>query len=400
MGERVEVLVVGGGPAGAATAAVLAARGREVLVLERDVFPRDKLCGDFIHPFGVAALDELGVLDAIRPHARVLEGMMIVSPAGRAICALFPWGFGLSLRRAVLDEVLLGAAARAGAVVHTGRAVRGAHRRAGRWQVATDHGEVSARLLVGADGLRSAVARAAGMGRIPSRGGRYAIGLRVRGLAVTEGYAEMHLARDAYCGVSAFPGGEANVTIVQPKAALLRHRDLIARGPFDLAAGRLLMGFPALRARLNSATVTGRRAIGPLAPAARPAVGDGVLLVGDAASFTDPLTGQGVSMALTGAMRAAEVIDHALNSGDVSAAGLAAYARWQRQRLRTLRRFLRLVDWVALRGPIIEPLARAWQRHPALASRFLGVIGNAEPVRRVLAPAYVSRLALACLWRT
>ncbi len=399
MAGSVEVLVVGGGPAGAATAAALAARGREVLLLDRAAFPRDKLCGDFIHPFGVAALDHLGVLPDLRPHARLLRGMIIVSPAGREVLAPFPGGAGLSLRRAVLDDLLLAAAQRAGATIQTGRGARAAYRGESRWHVATDDGVVAARLLVGADGLRSAVARAAGLSGRPVKEGRYAVGLRVLGLPTSEGWAEMHLAAGAYCGVSTFPGGEATVTTVQPKAALARHRAVIAQGPIDQVARRLLAPFPSLHARLEGATITGLSAVGPLAPSARPVVGDGVLLVGDAASFTDPLTGQGVSLALTGAMKAAAVIDGALEAGDVGAAALADYGRWHRNRHAGLHRFLRLVDWLALRSRLIEPLARAWQRHPALASRFLGVIGNAEPVGRVLAPAYVSRLALACIWR-
>ncbi|HEV8339358.1 MAG TPA: geranylgeranyl reductase family protein [bacterium] len=399
MARSVEVLVVGGGPAGAAAAAALAGRGREVLVLERSLFPREKLCGDFIHPYGVVALEPLGVLTELRPHARILTGMRIVSPAGREVFAPFPGGVGLSLSRAVLDDCLLRAARRAGAAVETGRAVRGAHRRGGRWRIRTDDGEIAARILVGADGARSLVARAAGLSRSPTRRGRYAVGLRVRGLAMWEGYAEMHLARGAYCGVSAFPGGEANVTMVGAKRAISRSRDLIARTLLDRAARELLAPFPALRNRVEAGTITQLRAIGPLAPSHRPVVADGVVLVGDAAAHTDPLTGQGVSMALTGAAVAAEVIDRALTAGNAGAPALADYARWHRRRCGGLRRFLRLIDWVALRSPLIEPLARAWGSHPVVASRFLGIIGNADPVRGALTPAYLSRLALACIWR-
>lgn len=277
--------------------------------------------------------------------------------------------------------------------------MRHAHRLWDRWRVVTDRGVLSTRVLVGADGFHSVVARAAGLGWRRARRGRYAIGLRVRGLPATAGWAEMHLARGAYCGVSAFPNGESTVTAVRPRASLQGGRDLLAKGPLDQAARHVLAPFPALRARLERAAITSLRAVGPLAPQTRPVVGDGVLLVGDAASFTDPLTGQGVSLALTGAMRAGEVIDMALEAGDVSALALAAYAQWHRGRTGALHRFLRLVDWLALRSPWIEPLVRAWQRHPALASRFLGVIGNGEPVRGVLAPTYLSRLTLACIWR-
>lgn len=215
----------------------------------------------------------------------------------------------------------------------------------------------------------------------------------------------MHLARNAYCGVSAFPDGRANVTMVVNRAVLRawRSRPAVGSDQQGLSRHRLnlvLARFPRLRPRiLAGAQVHGMRTIGPLAPTAGPVVRDGVVLVGDAAAFTDPLTGQGVSLALTGALVAAETIDHALRGGDVRAPQLARYAQWHQRRLLALQGFLRLVDWIALRTPMIEPLARTWQRHPALAARFLGVIGNGDPARRVLGPSYVSRLMLACISR-
>ncbi len=367
-------------------------------MLERAHFPCTKLCGDFIHPYGVAALDRLGVLTELLPRARILRGMKIVSPAGREVFGAFPAGIGLSLSRAVLDERLLQAARRAGAAVETGRAARAVQRRSGRWQVRTEEAEISARILVGADGARSLVARAAGLSDPPATRGRYAVGLRVRGMATSEGYAEMHLARDAYCGVSTFPDGETTVTMVGRKHEILRRRELIARGLLDGAAHGLLAPFPALRSRVGAGTITELRATGPLAPSGHPVAADGVLLVGDAADHTDPLTGQGVSMALVSAAVAAEVVDRALTAGNTGATALSAYARWHR-RWHALHRLLDLIDWVALRSPLIEPLARAWGRHPALAKSFLGIIGNADPVRGVVSPAYLSRLALACIWR-
>lgn len=405
MDRAADVVIIGGGPAGATTALALARRGYEVALLDRAVFPREKLCGDYIHPLGAAALDRLGLFEEIRPHAQTLTGMLVVSPAGREVFARFPAGRGLSVSRAILDDAILRAAQRAGVTVETSRAARQVIRHGDRWRVLTDDGAWDGRVLVGADGLHSIVARGAGLRAGPARQGRYAVGLYLQGLRTHEGFGEMHLARDAYCGVSAFPDGRANVTMVVNKAVLRawRSRPAVGSDQQGLSRHRLnlvLARFPQLRPRiLAGAQVHGMRTIGPLAPTAGPVVRDGVVLVGDAAAFTDPLTGQGVSLALTGALVAAETIDHALRGGDVRAPQLARYAQWHQRRLLALQGFLRLVDWIALRTPMIEPLARTWQRHPPLAARFLGVIGNGDPARRVLGPGYVSRLMLACISR-
>lgn len=405
MNRSADVVIIGGGPAGSAAALALARRGYEVALVDRAVFPREKLCGDYIHPLGAAALDHLGLFEEIRPYAQTLRGMLVVSPAGREVFARFPTGRGLSVSRAIVDDTLLRAAQRAGVMVEMGRAARQVIRHGDRWRILTDDGAWDARVLVGADGLRSIVARGAGLRTGPPRQGRYAIGLYIRGLATYKGFGEMHLARDAYCGVSAFPDGRANVTMVVNKAVLRTWRARLSGGFDQQGLGQhrldlMLARFPRLGPRIRAgAQVHGMRAIGPLAPTAGPVVRDGVVLVGDAAAFTDPLTGQGVSLALTGALVAAETIDHALRGGDVCAPQLARYAHWHQRRLLALHGFLRLVDWIALRTPVIEPLARTWQRHPALAARFLGVIGNGDAARRVLGPGYVSRLLLACISR-
>ena len=170
-----EVVIVGGGPAGAATAIALARAGRDVLVLERSRFPRDKPCGDCANPGSLEELRRLGVAERLetllRPHE--LRGWYVEAPDGSAFRAEFGRSrsgdaapqLGWAVRRRDLDRALLDEARRAGArvrfgfrvfdVTRRGKRVCGVVGRSGAYGEET----IRASWVVGADGLRSVVRR-------------------------------------------------------------------------------------------------------------------------------------------------------------------------------------------------------------------------------------------------
>ena len=180
--ERREVLVVGGGPAGAATAIRLARLGRDVLLLERAPTWRWRACGVFTSPATVVALRRLGIGEAdIARVARRIPAMRVETPSGPSFRLTYGDDGSLAaspvgLDRSALDPLLLQAARSAGAEVRTGVVVR-----AVRDGVATlgDGSTVHARAVVGADGLRSVVARDAGAVLRPPLGGRPALTFHV-----------------------------------------------------------------------------------------------------------------------------------------------------------------------------------------------------------------------------
>src|SRR5205823_8819624 len=167
--ERAQVVIVGGGPAGSALAFALARSGVSVTVLDRAHFPRSKPCAEYLSPQASRILASMGVLDEVeRSGAAQLAGMVIRAPNGTRVIGEFAGcsvkGFrdrGLSVRREILDAILLRAARDAGAevreAVHVVDVVRDATGRA--CGVRTVDGEIRADLVVGADGLRSIVAR-------------------------------------------------------------------------------------------------------------------------------------------------------------------------------------------------------------------------------------------------
>ena len=281
----IDLLVVGGGPAGLGTAIHAARAGLEVMVAEPRPAPIDKACGEGLMPGAVHALAELGVV--VDGHR--LRGIRYVDDRHRAE-ALFTPDPGRGVRRTDLHAALARRAVELGVPVVPVRA----------GSVRQDAGSVSAagitaRYLAAADGLHSPIRRQLALELSDPRPPRY--GLR-RHFEVRpwSDCVEVHWS----------PQAEAYVTPLGPDlvgVAVLTSE----RGPFDTHLAR----FPALAERLAGAAAEPVRGAGPLRQRVRARVAGRVLLVGDAAGYIDALTGEGISLALA----AAQELVHCVRTG-------------------------------------------------------------------------------------
>jgi geranylgeranyl reductase family protein len=398
-----DVVVVGAGPAGSATAAHLARAGLDVLLVDRSRFPRDKPCSEYLSPGATPLLQRLGVADEVErtAHAK-LTGMKVVAPSGAVMCGRFaaahpytsPRPYSYALPRTTLDAILVDAAARAGATIReaapveellfSGGAVAGVVARTGNGT----REAVRARAVVGADGLRSVVARRLGLRRSsPPR--RIAFTAHVADVAGVDGMGELHVGRSGYVGLGPIGGGVTTVALVLPLARV-RAGGRGCRAAFFAELER----FPGLRGRFDPRRVVRDVLVtGPFAQWSRCSVGDGALLVGDAADFFDPFTGQGIYSALCGAELAAGTVVTALaRGGPVGRAVLAPYRRARRAAFAgkwLLERLIGLgVGWPGLADRVIARLAR----RPDLADLVVGATGNFVPARAALAPGVLARL--------
>jgi flavin-dependent dehydrogenase len=356
-----DLAIVGGGPAGLATALGARRAGRDVVGLDR--FPPtlgalEKACGEGLMPDAAAHLRDLGI--ELGPgEAYPFRGIRYVD-GDVAAEGSFPGARGLGVRRLALHQALVRRAEEAGVRLLWGVAAKGLAPDAGQgWTgIETDQGRIAARWIVGADGLLSKVRRWAGLETGPGPLRRFGVRRHYQISPWTD-CVEVHWG----------PGCEAYVTPVGPDligVALLWSGD--ARGFDDL-----LSRFPALQERLAGAPVASRdRGAGPLHQKVRGVQRANLALVGDAAGYLDAITGEGLAVALH---QSAALVE-ALKKG--SLAGYAAASR----RIHRLPDAMTALMLALERRPRLRKRAiRALSAEPALFSLLLGIHGRQLPAR-------------------
>ena len=388
--------MVGAGPAGAASAILLAERGFDVVVLDRAAFPRPKLCGEYLSPEAARVLDRLGVLKLLDAAGAVpLAGMRITAPDGtvvtgryRAIGRWRPYrDHALAVPRETLDNLL---ADRLRALpVDFRERVRVSDVLIERGRVvgveATDASgapqRVRAPLVVAADGRASVVAHRLGLRR-PHPLARMAFVTYLTGLADAGDVGEIFVDPPDYAILNPVAPDRVNMSIVVPLAHGAPFSERL--DAFFVARVKQL---PHLARRVAGATIATRvRALGPLAyRVAPPAVG-GVLLVGDAAGFYDPFTGEGVFTGLRSAELAAETATAALRSGDCSVAALRAHTRAHHAVFAGKERLTHALQLLIRHRRAANLAAHVLAQRPALLDVVLGAIGDFVPPGALLDP--------------
>jgi menaquinone-9 beta-reductase len=399
---QVDVAIVGAGPAGAVLAARLAGAGVEVVVLERSPAWHWRASGVFASPAAVDALQRAGLEEpAIAAVARPIPAMRLETPGGALVRLTYGADDGgppaVGLDRSRLDPALVDVARAAGAEVRLGQAVEavrfaGGARALARLLTRSSEGqsEIRARVVVGADGAHSIVARAAGVlrpTRLPPR-----IGLSYHlpdGRADGPLDARMRVLRDGYVGIAPVPGGRVNVGIVLGST----WRADLARDGAARTAAAIVAAIPAA----TDDPATWRHAspcepiagTSPLGGRVTRRAGTGWLLVGDAAGFLDPFTGEGLHRALVSTELAAPAIRAQLR-GD--ARGAAAYDRAMQRRFATKDLVSWLVQGFLARPAAFEYAARRLAARPDVRATMGLVMGDLVPANRALDPRFLAML--------
>lgn len=335
-----DVIVVGAGPAGAMTATILAQKGHDVLLLDRYDFPRDKVCGDAVPGGAIERMWHYGMKDKIdtavaRGEFYELNKLLIVSPRGYEISAEFvdstEGADSYVAPRMYFDHVIQQHAIDSGAqfcvaqakepLIDDGKVVGVRVRENG-----TTH-DLRAKITIGADGVTSAIARSLRPKQEQHDDHHRAVAIRayIEDIEEFPNEVEFYLYKDILPGYAwIFPLGEnkANIGL----GMRLDHFRKYNKNLEKLL--RQFLDMPAIKKRLLRGGELKNIASWQLNFGSQPRmkhVFNGALLVGDAAGFINPITGGGIHNSIISAELAANVVDDALKSGDVSYEGMKVY---------------------------------------------------------------------------
>lgn len=407
-----QVIIVGGGPAGSCAAYFLAKRGVEVTLLDRANFPRDKVCAEYLSPECSRILDRLGALSATESSgAAHLEGMRVQAPDGTVMHGDFAAnhgykGFrdrGLAVRRTVLDSILIDRARAAGVRVIENARVTDLlfeQKRVSGVTVTRDEGsqDLRADVVIGADGLRSVVSRRLGLRGASRKPRRLALVSHYTGVAGIGTYGEMFVERSGYCGIVDVGNGLTNLGIVIPVS-----RAGEISGDRTEFVDQWIAGRPHLAKRFADAErVEPVRATGPFASFAKSAWVPGAALIGDAADFFDPITGEGIYAALRGGELLADTLAESSNEWSLPAVdrALAEYGARRTTEFTGKWRIERIVGSLIEKPWVFNRVARTLRKNKDMADLLVGVAGNFVPAAEVLRPKYMMNLLLASTFNT
>jgi menaquinone-9 beta-reductase len=301
--EIFDVAIIGGGPAGSSCAAFCALAGLRALVLEREKFPREKVCGDCLNPSCWSVLERLGVAQQVQalPHSK-LESVEFIAIDGQQVRVDLPTGGNceISVKRCLFDDVLLQRARDVGAQVREETTVTSLVND-GNWKIETATGEsFSARVLVGADGRNSTVARLCNLLPRPARE-RVALQAHVPLPRDFGRRIVLQFLPQGYSGQAPVNEAELNLCLVGTPPTISELRQWAQRH-FEIAADQSW------------------RTITPLTRSPVACGHENVLFIGDAARVVEPFTGEGIYYALRSGELAANAITKILRGKDQQSA--------------------------------------------------------------------------------
>jgi geranylgeranyl reductase family protein len=394
-----DVIIVGAGPAGSATAVHLARAGVRTLLLDKKPFPRDKVCGDCLSPRAQHYLDRLGLLPRVAAESHAATRIRFRAPGGAEAATRIRGNADLP------DQTLVLPRARFDHLLHTHALAAGAEFRVGHVRellpkggVRLDTADLPARLVVIATGAALSLLKRTPLApreRVHSVAARCYLSVTDEHRATLgrdlrfffdhlplPGYAWLFPTGPCTANIGYWYNGEGGVSAASELQRLLTEHPELSRVAAGAASLGAVAGYP-IRTDFLTA----------------PKVATGVLAVGEAAGLVNPFTGEGIDYALESAELAAEAIRAALAgtsaSGVLTAGQLRRYPRMLNQRFRTLFLLMAAAQRYALNPWVFDRLFGRGARGQVLVDRLIQVCFGAAPPANLVAPLELGRLLLS-----
>jgi geranylgeranyl reductase family protein len=404
--NRYDVIVIGGGPAGSATALLLSRSGYKVALLDQATFPRDKVCGEFISPAADAILERLGVLSEIEALSPVrLNGVAISSYEMTGFAVDYPPLPGttlpmtsLSLPRFVFDRLMIERVQQAEVTVKEGHKVTDFIVEEGR--VAGVRGrddsktafELRAEVVVDAGGRNGVSLRRFNLKKKSQGSSKIAFAAHWTVPKPLDKYCAMHISHPGYTGIAPTGENQVNVVLVVDKKSIQGEKDL-----HDFYV-RTVLKNPLRRDLLGEGQVEEKvRSVDSLGFSVRPPTLGGLVLVGDASGFIDPFTGEGIYLSLRSAEIASDVIDASFKRKDFSRDALAVYERRRKKEFNKKFILSKILQYLIYNPTLCNRVIQTLARNPDQAATLVGVIGDYIPADKVVSIKFLGRLLIRAL---
>lgn len=376
-GEDISIAVVGGGPAGGFCAYLLSRAGFQVILYEGSEKVERKVCGEYLSPAASQIFERAGLPNFLSALFPPLDGIIFFTPLGLKIKTNFPSVAGsryqgYALDRVLLEEELLRQCRAAGAEVRMGCKVRSVQRESEGWKITLDTGqEERSDLLIGADGRRSLVAKTLHLHR-DRLTPRVALHCFLPGELPEPRYGQMHFFSDgAYLGLNSSPAGTVNFSLVCDISQIKKI------GSPEAVVGHYLHASPRLKEILEWRMPIAVTTTYPLHHSVSRCFAHRAALIGDAAGIIDPLTGEGIYMALwTASCLAGQLTEMKANGGDDADHYLKKYAKIKNRSFRGKSRLSHLFQWVLKRPALVNLIAAYLGKKPDRSDAFIGIMGH------------------------
>ncbi len=402
-----DIVVIGGGPAGASAALFLEKKGYSIALLDQVLFPRDKVCGEFISPAADDIFSDLGILESINSlNPTRLSGVVLSAYESSCLQVDYPVSTdgrtmtSLSVERSKLDGLMIDHVRNSRVrllegfkvtdFLFDGENVCGVK---GYDELKTEF-RIKSKVVIDAGGRNSISLRRLNLRHSSSARGRIALAAHWEGVKELGSYCHMHISHPGYTGIAPVGINKANVVLV------------VDQGSFDGANVESFFMEKVLGNRLRrrilgaGSPIEKIRAVDSLSYSVKKPKCGGLLLVGDATGFMDPFTGEGIYLSLRSSQLAAGIVKNAFDRADFSMRQLGRYDRIRRKEFREKNILSKTLQYLIYKPSLCNYVIEALSRQKELSSLLIGVIGDYMPANKVVCFDYLLRLICEILKRS